>query len=135
MANLTISACHLVKGDDEHMLTLPASVDIAAGQAVRPDAASGKWVLALATSAANAGDTHVALTTVKAGEPLTAVKSSCVLDVGEALAALSFGAIVYLSDTAGTLADSAGTVSTVMGKVIPGWAYTTPDKLLRVNAE
>lgn len=135
MADLTISSCHLVKGDDEHMLTLPASVNVAAGQAVTPDPTSGKWVLALADTAAHAGDTHVALTTVKAGEALTAVKSSALLDVGEALAGLNFAAIVYLSDTAGTLASTAGTVSTVMGKVVPGWAYTTPDKLLRVNAE
>jgi hypothetical protein len=135
MANLTVTTTRLVKGGDEHQMTLPASVAVAAGQAVRPDATSGKWVLANAALAANIGDLHIALSTVKAGEALTAVKSSSILDVGEALAALAFAAPVYLSDTAGTLADAAGTVSTVVGKVIPGWANTTPDKLLRVNIE
>ncbi len=133
MANLTVTSAHLVKGDDEHQLTLPAGVNINAGQAIRPDASTGKWVLALATTAANVGDTHIALATVKAGESLTGVKAPCILDLGEALAAMDFGAVVYLSDTAGTLADTAGTVSTQVGKVVPGWANTSPDKLLRVS--
>lgn len=135
MANLTILKAHLVKGGDEHQMTLPAGADIVAGQAVRPDATSGKWVLANAALAANIGDLHVALSSVKSGETLTAVKSASIVDVGEALAGMAFAAVVYLSDTAGTLADSAGTVSTAVGKVIPGWANTAPDKLLRVNIE
>lgn len=133
MANLTITTAHLVKGGDEHQLTLPAGVDIAAGQAIRPDASTGKWALALATTAGNVGDTHIATQTVKAGEALTGVKAPCILDLGDALDALAYGASVFLSDTAGTLADTAGTVSTLVGKVIPGWASASPDKLLRVS--
>jgi hypothetical protein len=133
MANLTISSVHLVKGDDEHQLTLPAGVDINAGQCITPDPTSGKWALANAATAGNVGDAFIALTSVKAGESLTGVKGPSVLDVGEALAALNFAAVVYLSDTAGTLADTAGTVSTPVGRVTPGWAYTAADKLLRIT--
>ncbi len=38
MATLTVTSAQLVKGDDEHQLTLPAGVNISAGQAIRPDA-------------------------------------------------------------------------------------------------
>lgn len=43
---------------------------------------------------------------------------------------LAYGALVYLSDTAGRLADAAGTVSVVIGRVIPLWDGTTPTKIL-----
>jgi hypothetical protein len=46
---------------------------------------------------------------------------------------MAFDADVYLSDTDGTLATTAGTTSLVVGTVVPGWAATTADKLLRVD--
>jgi len=60
MANLTVTSAHLVKGDDEHQFTLPAGVNINAGQAMRPDASTGQWVLALATTAANGFENGIA---------------------------------------------------------------------------
>jgi hypothetical protein len=90
-------------------------------------------VLGNAAAAGNIGDGFIALNNAAAGEPVTAVKGPCILDVGEALAALAYGAVVYLSDTDGTLADAAGTVSTKVGNVLPGFAAVTPDKLLRVS--
>lgn len=133
MADLVITKARLVKGDDEHQLTLPAGVAITAGQYVRPDGVSGKWALGNAALAANIGDGFVALNSAAAGEPVTAVKGPCVVDVGEALAALAYGADVFLSNTPGTLADVAGTVSAKVGNVMPAWGATTPDKLLRVS--
>ena len=56
--------------------------------------------------------------------------------VGFALTALAYDAIVYLSDTDKKLADAAGTVSTIVGRVIPvpattlGTAY---DKVLFID--
>jgi tetrahydromethanopterin S-methyltransferase subunit E len=57
------------------------------------------------------------------------------LPVGEALDSLAYGAVVYLSNTDGTLADTAGTVSKKIGVVVPALAtVSTPDKLLLVEA-
>lgn len=66
------------------------------------------------------------------GKAITVVRDG-LLDVGEALSGLAYGAAVYLSDTDGTLADAAGTVSVIAGRVEPGWGSTTSDKLLRVR--
>jgi hypothetical protein len=52
--------------------------------------------------------------------------------VGDALSGIAYGVSVSLSDTDGTLADAAGTVSTVVGKVVPGWAGSAK-KLLRLS--
>jgi hypothetical protein len=56
------------------------------------------------------------------------------LDVGNALSALTYDDDVFLSDTDGTLADAAGTVSKIVATVVPGYAaIATYDKLLRVD--
>jgi hypothetical protein len=68
----------------------------------------------------------------QAGITITAVRKG-VVDLGDALDALAFNAVVYASDTDGTLGDAAGTVSKVVGEVIPAFGATTADKLLRVN--
>lgn len=68
----------------------------------------------------------------RVGQAITVVRKG-ILDVGEALAALAIGAKVYLSDTDGLFADAAGTVSTIVGEVIPGWGSLTADKLLRIE--
>ena len=64
---------------------------------------------------------------------MTGYKAPCVVDVGDALSGLDFADSVYVSDTDGTLADAAGTVSKVAGTVVPGWATTSAEKLLRVE--
>lgn len=135
MAALVITSIRLVKGADEHQQTLPANVVIPIGTpVVTQDPATGFWILALATTLANAGKPAIAGHAVSvAKNALTAYRAPCVLDVGEALAALALGASVYLSDTPGTLADVAGTVSTVIGVVEGAFASgPTPDKLLRL---
>lgn len=56
-----------------------------------------------------------------------------IIDVGEALALLDFDAPVYLSDTDGTLADTAGSVSVVVGRVIALWTQSGADKALFID--
>src|SRR6266508_6309853 len=88
-------------------LTLKASVDLTAGWAVYIDA-NGKWAKADATGAAGAANQRlwgVVLKTVKAGVPVTAVRKGA-LD-GYDVSGLAFNAKIYLSDTAGALADAA----------------------------
>lgn len=68
----------------------------------------------------------------RVGKGITVVRDGLV-DVGEALVGLAPGAAIYLSDTDGTLATTAGTVSTVVGRVEPGWGGSTSDLLLRIR--
>lgn len=135
MADLTITAAdvHLVRGGNEHQHTAPSAAVITAGQAVYLDS-NGKWALVDADTAAHvAGLVGVALSGAEtAGLTVTAALPDSVLDMGEALAALAFGAAVYASNTAGALGDAAGTTSKVIGRVVPGWAATTADKLLQL---
>lgn len=113
--------------------TYPAAEAILAGAPVRIDTATGRWTNANGTVIGEAAS-HVALRTVGAGESLTAVRR-CTVD-GFDLSALAYGAPVYLSNTDGRLGDVAGTVSAVVGRVVPGFATTlgvAADKLLDVQ--
>lgn len=113
--------------------TLVAATAIVAGAPVYIDA-NGKWAVGDGSAAPTARIYGVALKTVAAGEALTAVKTGT-LD-GYALSALAYDAPLYLSDTVGLLADAAGTVSVVVGRVVPANAVslgTAPDKLLEVD--
>lgn len=115
-------------------MTLPAAEAIDAGQPVRIDTTSGRFTLANATAAAEARVYGLATRSVQAGEPVTAIRKG-VID-GVDLASLDYDAAIYLSNTDGTLADAAGTVSVVVGRVIPGTATrlgTGYDKLLFVD--
>jgi hypothetical protein len=112
--------------------TFPAAVAINAGTPVQVNA-SGKWVIALGTTAALARRPFIATRTVLAGQPLTAVRWGT-LD-GFDLSGLAYNAPLYLSDT-GTVADVAGTVPTILGYVEPGWAQplgTAADKIFAVS--
>ncbi len=133
MADLVIDNddVRVVVRGNEHQHTAPAGEAIAAGQYIRWSTA-GKFELGNATAAGEVGDGFIAEKDAAVGEPVTGVKGPTVLDVGDALSALAYGASVYLSDTDGTLATTAGTVSTVVGKVVPGWAGSAK-KLLRLS--
>lgn len=133
MADLTVTPADVAPVEIREQRTLPAAAAIAIGQAVYIDSA-GKFALADASGAGTAGAFGVAIQkATEAGEAVTAVRKG-LLDMGDALDALAFGASVYLSDTnTGILADAAGTVSKVVGTVAPAWGATSADKLLRVD--
>jgi hypothetical protein len=132
MADLTITATAVAPVSILERITAPAAEAINAGQAVRFDVSSGKLTKANGSSAAEARMSGLALQSVAAGETLTALRKGLV-DVGNALSALAYDADVYLSDTDGTLADAHGTVTLIAATVVPGWGYTTADKLLRLD--
>ncbi len=113
--------------------TLVAAEAIEAGGAVRIDTA-GKFTGANGTTTTENRIYGIATKSVPAGMGVTAIRKG-VLD-GFAITGMAFDAIVYLSDTDATLADAAGTVSTVVGRVIPATATTLGtayDKLLFVD--
>ena len=130
MTDLVISSVSPVKVFEQY--TGPAGETVVAGQYARFNTTTGKIELGKATTAAEARSGGILLNGGAAGTAVTFVKRG-LLDVGDALAALTYDDDVFLSDTDGTLADAAGTVSKIVGQVYPGFGNTTPDKLLSVN--
>lgn len=128
----TRSSVHVVRSDEQ--FTTNAGESITEGAPVRFDA-NGRFVNAQADTAGNANVYGVAVGSVATNQAVTAIKVG-ILDVG-GLDAIGFGDPVYLSDTAGRLADAAGTVSTVIGHIVPGYGHErasgTPDHLLNIS--
>jgi len=117
-------------------LTLPTAEVVSPGAAARLDTSTGKLTKANGTTAPEARILGIATGAVAniAGQPVTAIKKG-VID-GYDLSGLAYDAPVYLSDTDGALDTAAGTVSTVVGRVIPGASTTLGtafDKLLLVD--
>lgn len=134
MANLTVTKCRLVRGSDEVLLTAPMAEASTAGQYNRLNTTTGQLEKGNGSSAGELGTVAGVLID---NEPLIGLtgsivllKSNAIIDLGEALVGLAFDASVFVSDTDATLADSAGTVSRIVGKVVPGFAGATADKLL-----
>ena len=113
--------------------TLVAAEAITAGNAIRIDT-NGKFTKANGTTTTENRIYGIATKTVAAGMPVTGVRKG-VID-GFDVSGSAYDAIVYLSDTDGTLGTTAGTVSTIVGRVIPGTSTslgTAYDKLLFVD--
>ena len=133
MAELTVTAADVAPAKFIEQSTGPAGEAIVAGQLVHFGTATGKYLLANGTGATtvagplgialNGGTTNITISVLHKG----------LLDVGEALAALDYSDPVYAANTAGVLGDAAGSVSTVVGRVVPGWGAITADKLLRID--
>lgn len=112
--------------------TLVAAEAILAGAPVRIDT-TGKFTNANGTTTTENRIYGIATRTVAAGEALTAIRKG-VLD-GFTFSQ-AYDAIIYLADTDGRLGDAAGTVSTIVGRVVPGTAQligSNPAKLLFVD--
>lgn len=119
MANLALVTAGKVRVVESTIQdTQVAAEAITAGNAVRIDTATGKFTKANGSASGEARIYGVAKATVAAGEPVTAIRKG-VLD-GVDLSGMDWDAAVYLSDTDGTLATTAGTVSVVVGRVIAG---------------
>lgn len=132
MADLTSTAeqVRLVQVDNSEFYSVIASVAITAGQVVYFNTSTGKADLADASVAGTATARGVALRTVGAGQAVTIVKRGKV--AGFDLSAQSYDDEIFLSDTAGALADAAGTVSVSCGRVVPS-SETTIQKQLYVD--
>lgn len=111
--------------------TAPAGEAINAGEGVHLDA-NGKWIKTNAATAAGVAYPGIALSTVKANMPLTALRKGA-LSLGDALDAVAFGSAIKFSNTAGQIATAAGTVDVDAGVVEPVWSATTPKKVLRLD--
>ena len=136
MSAITYTASQVRVVEMTEQATAPASVAIVAMQTIKFDTTTGKWILADASDIAGLGlRCAVAIRSVAAQEALTGMYQG-VMDLGLGstdFQALAFDAGVYASDTAGGIDTAAGTVSRLVGTVVPGWANITADKLLRVK--
>lgn len=106
------------------LLTLLAGVsNLVAGDMVRIDSGTGKFVLADATTAPNARVWGMLLDSATCVNcPVTAIRRGVVsVNGGFAFRNMNFDAPVYLADTQGRISDTPGTVSTVLGRLIPVW--------------
>lgn len=116
----TRQAVHVVRSLEQ--FTANAATDITAGAPVRFDA-NGKFVPAQADTAANARVYGVAVETVRSGFAVTAIRRG-IVDYDTRLDAVPFvPGSIYLSNTAGTLSDTPGTTSVVIGTVVPGASH------------
>lgn len=133
LALVTANRFNVVESFEQ--MTLPCDEAITAGQAVRLNTSTGKFTKANATTAAESAVYGIATKTTAANMPVTAIRHGVV--TGHDLSGLGgFWSPVYLSDTDGALADAAGTLDLVIGRVIStsgvtiGTAY---DRLLMVD--
>lgn len=135
MADLVISSVRIVESVMQY--DVPAAEVFETGEALRFDS-DGNGTPGNATNTTENVVTGIATRNAeRIGRTVTILEDG-IADVGDALDALAFGALVFLSDTDGLLADAAGTTTVVMGKVIPGWSVpsysgASADKLLRVR--
>lgn len=133
MATLNITASAVAPVKVEEQFTGPAAEIITAGQFVRFNTTNGKFELGNGTTAGESRRGGIAITGAPvAGQTITVVTKG-IIDLGNALGSLTYDDDVFLDNTDGVLGDTAGSVSYVVGVVVPGFASLTPDKLLQVG--
>jgi hypothetical protein len=137
MATLTLEYFQVTEQYDGN-ITVKSGEDISArrGKYLRVDGTTGKAMLGKATDATEVGTLRgIALSNQKqVGDSVTLLRHG-LIDLGNALDAMDYGALIYLSDTDGTLADAAGTVTTaIVGYVWPVFEHDgTVKKLAYIN--
>jgi hypothetical protein len=135
MADLSITASRVALVQSPRPpRSFPAGGTITAGDAVYQDTA-GKVQRASAGADATENPIGIALRSVVSGEAVTIAGPDAAVDIGDALGGVAFGAAVFLSNTAGALADAAGSASVEMGRVESVFSQTsgTADKVLRLS--
>ena len=132
MADLTITAVSPVKIVKQY--TGPAHEAVAVGEAGYLVAASGKLGKADANGSAPVNEPEGVFlkAALQQNDTVTMLMEGW-LDIGNALSALDYGAPIYLSRTAGKLADADEGDGILIGEVWPAWGNTTADKLLYVK--
>jgi hypothetical protein len=131
MTDLTVTAAQVGVVDPTKAVikTYIAAAAITKGQAIYQNT-SGKADLADANGSGTLQFRGIALNTVGAGDAVDVCEDGEVYGFG--LSGLNYDALVYLSNTAGALADGAGGTSVVCGRVNALTDNPTLTKVLRV---
>jgi hypothetical protein len=135
MADLSITASRVALVQSPRPpRSFPAGGTITAGDAVYQDPA-GKVQRGNTGADATENIIGIALRSVVSGETVTIAGPDALVDLGDALGSVAYGAAVYGSDTAGAIGTTAGSASVVMGRVESVFSQTsgTADKLLRIS--
>ncbi len=121
----------LVHSDKAHIIDMIAAEAITAGQPVYQTSA-GKAGIADANASGKQQFRGIALKTTAAGKACPVLVRGYI--AGYVLSGVAYDGIVYLSDTAGSLDDAAGTMTVNCGRVV---GLTDPDitKVLFVDAD
>ncbi len=117
--------------ENTEIRTYIAAANIEAGQPVYITSA-GKVDLSDANGAGTAAFRGIALETVSAGQPVSVLRRGELYGYG--LSSVAFDAPLYVSNTAGELADAAGGTSLLVGHVQPLADAKTINKILFVEA-
>ena len=133
MADLTVVAANARPAVVGHSVIAVAGVALTALQPVYLDGTTGKLALGDGSAAGTAGIIGLAAKAVAANEAVTVLGDGSI--VAGVTLTQNYGTRVYLSDTAGAMADAAGTVAVTIGRVIPGLASSTYDKVILVKIE
>jgi len=100
---------------------------------MRLNTTTGKLEHGNGTTTGELGNTWgILIDSVGLSDAGTIALTGAIIDVGDALSALAMDDPVYIGDTDSTLSTTAGTVSRVVARVIPGFGSVTADKLLRI---
>src|SRR5262245_60167235 len=118
MALITVNAAQVapIDPDQSEIYPMIPAVALTRGQGTDVNS-SGKAALAIATAAGTVKTGGVALEHAGVRQGVSILKRGKV--AGFAVSGLNYGALIYSSDTAGSFADTAGTSSQVVGKVVP----------------
>ncbi len=130
----TADRVEIVRGVHAEQWTAIAAEAIEAGAPVRMNGTDGKFTNANGSSTTEDQVYGIALKSVAAGEPVTALRRGA-LD-GFDLSGLNYGAPIYLSDTDGRISGTTGTKGVRVGFVAPGNAQllgSSPDKVLYLD--
>lgn len=131
MADLALTAAQISVVDPEaaEIISGVLAATVTQGQTVYQDT-SGTWGVGDASAAGTTKNAGIALSAGGAGQAISILKRGSVAGFTITQA---YGATVYLSDTAGSLADAAGTVSITMGSVM-GLSDASYTKVLHIDA-
>lgn len=132
MADIALTAAQIAPVNETEYIakTFIAGAAITRGQAVAIDTSAGTAILADASTGADNNVRGIALMPAASGEPVTVLMEGSVY--GFTIAGLDYDDPVYLSNTAGALADAAGDVSAIVGRVLP-MSDADKTKVLYVN--
>ena len=134
MADLVIDEIRLIELGE--MMTLPSDETLAEGDVARQDVADGQATGANGTTATEANFAGL-VGAVDAGQVVTIWGNGCLVTLGSGLAAVNYGALIYVSDTDKKLATTAieSTVTKIAGEVEAVRNQDTVYKALRIRKE
>jgi len=118
-----------IHASNDEVFTMITGVAVNAGEVVYVVTSTGQLALADGSAAGTAMGAGIALNSAQIGDPVAVLKRGKV--AGFTLAG-DWWSKVYISDTAGSLADAAGTKGGVVGLVVPS-SDPTPAKQLYVD--